>query len=51
MAEMLGYFSIFQHITDLKITIWLHNDGLELLSKWGATTSQCMTDVNPLHFT
>ena len=38
-------FSIFQHKGNMKINVWHHRDGLELLSKWGATTSQCMTDV------
>ena len=38
-------FSIFQHKGNMKINVWHHRDGLELLLKWGATTSQCITDV------
>ena len=38
-------FSIFQHMGNMKSNVWHHRDGLELLSKWGATTSQCITDV------
>ena len=37
--------SIFHNQGNMKINVWHHRDGLELLSKWGATTSQCMTDV------